>query len=238
MEKLLIDGRPFFYEPEILTYEVSKPMSPEDGKKLLYKIKELFDNKGLFFSLAFGTLLGAIREKGIIPGDEDLDIFVDNEEGLLHILEYLKENDVLLVRAHKGKLYSFRMGENSYIDVYILRPINKLTIWTPFCLSLSCCYTPKRYFKRYETIEFLGTDFQCPQNPEKIVEFWYGKDWKTPVRGHKFYYEVKSHYFWKNYIWPFMFECIGWPHWRHLVSSRFDSHEESMRAWNGLYHKK
>lgn len=39
----------------------------------------------------------------------------------------------------------------------------------------------------------------CPKNPEKLVAFWYGKNWRTPVRGHKYIYEARSHYYYIKY---------------------------------------
>ena len=77
--------------------------------------------------------------------------------------------------------------------------------------------TPKKYFKNYTSVNFLGLDCKCPENPEDILEFWYGKTWRTPVRGHKFYYEVKSAYYLRRIVKPFIQKLIGWYHWRHLL---------------------
>lgn len=202
-KSILIDNVHFEYEAEYLAYENTQPMLREEGRLLLHKVKELFDNKGVEFYLAFGTLLGAVRNKDIIPGDEDIDVFVDDENKFIKIIPYLAENGVLLVR-HKAKtVYSFRMNKNCYIDVYILSKLPITNIWSTYCVKLDTYVTPKKYFKGYETIEFLGATFKCPKNPERLLEFWYGKDWRTPKSGHKFYYEVKSAYYWhwtKNHV--------------------------------------
>lgn len=54
---------------------------PELNKKaillsMLKYIDHLFSKEDIWYSLAYGTLLGAVREKGFIPWDEDADIFV------------------------------------------------------------------------------------------------------------------------------------------------------------------
>ena len=90
-------------------------MSKDEGKELLYLVKRLFAHQKLSFYLAFGTLLGAIREHNIIDGDEDLDIFVDNEALLVNSLPFFAENGLFLIRAIKGDTYSFRSSDNTYI---------------------------------------------------------------------------------------------------------------------------
>lgn len=197
-KSILIDGKPFFYDAEDLSYETTTAMSHEAGVKLLALTKKLFDAKNMKFYLAFGTLLGAIREHDIIKGDEDLDIFVINEDAFKQIIPYFDEKGLHLIRVIPGDTYSFRSDANSYIDIYILHKIHKFNIWRFYCYSLASMYTPKRYVKDFQNIDFLGMTFECPRNPEKLVEFWYGKTWRTPIRGHKFYYEVKSRYYWKN----------------------------------------
>lgn len=222
-----INGKQFEYKEEHLTYETIQPISHEDGKILLSKTKELFDSIGLNFYLAFGTLLGAVRDKAIIKGDEDIDIFITNENLLYANLPFLFQNGLKVIRIHKGILYSFRMNERCYIDVYILRPLPTYNFWSIYCFSLSGFVTPKIFFKNYQEIKFLDNIYMCPQNPEKLLEFWYGKNWEIPQKGHKYIYEVKSAYLWSKFknmvistIKTIIKTCIGWKYWKNNINNR------------------
>ena len=53
-----------------ITFEEQKRISLE----ILKNVAEFCDNHGLQYFLAYGTLLGAVRHKGYIPWDDDIDI--------------------------------------------------------------------------------------------------------------------------------------------------------------------
>lgn len=215
---IYINGQPFIYENEIneLTYEKITSITPEAGKKILFKTKELFNNIGLKFYLAYGTLLGAIREHDIIPGDQDVDIMINDENKLYENLPYLYENGLKLCRIQQGILYSFRIDKEAYIDVYIIKSLS-FSIWKPYCYAIAGFITPKKYLQKYTEIEFLDDKFLCPQTPEKIIEFWYGKHWRIPQSGKSYYYEVKTAYYWKKIkrkIKKIIKFIIGYNYWK------------------------
>lgn len=214
MASIKVNGEDFFYEALPLSYEDNIVISHDEARDTLFKIRELFEEKDLLCSLAFGTLLGAIREHDFIKGDSDVDVFTNNETKLISILPFLRENGVELIRVTPRNTYSFRYKEGCYIDVYILRPLPRLSIWSLYCYALDNHATPKKFFQEYERILFLGKEFLCPKNPEKLVEFWYGKKWRTPVSGHNYYYEVRSAYYWHCYISPKLQKLLAFSKWR------------------------
>ena len=68
----------------------------EKQKKLLAMMKDIdliLRTKGVKYSLCGGSLLGAVREKGFIPWDDDIDIMVDrkNYRRLIEALAGIKE---------------------------------------------------------------------------------------------------------------------------------------------------
>ncbi|MCL2756452.1 MAG: LicD family protein [Firmicutes bacterium] len=47
---------------------------------LLLELKEVFEEHNLTYSLSGGTMLGAVKYKGFIPWDDDIDLFMPREE--------------------------------------------------------------------------------------------------------------------------------------------------------------
>lgn len=51
----------------------------KESLKVLLKIKEIFDENKWVYYLAYGTLLGCVRNNGFIPWDDDIDLWVPRE---------------------------------------------------------------------------------------------------------------------------------------------------------------
>ena len=70
----------FEFEEEELECENLPEISSEDAKEVLFKTQDVFSKLGIDVYLAYGTLLGAVRDQAIIPGDLDVDVFVKDEK--------------------------------------------------------------------------------------------------------------------------------------------------------------
>lgn len=218
-----IKGVPFIFDDELMdiSYQNTRPITVEEARGLLQLTQKLFDKKEIKVYLVYGTLLGAVRDKGLIKGDEDVDVYVENEKGLYDNLPFFYENGLKLCRFVKGRIYSFKSINDSYIDVYIKRPF-RFSLWKLWCYSLSGVAVPKKIFRNTTEIEFLGVRCLCVNPPEKLLELLYGKTWRTPIRGHKFMYTIPSYYYWctlKDNIKRTVKFCIGWNLWKNLVKS-------------------
>jgi hypothetical protein len=179
---IAIDGHPFTYMDEVGDPYRFNPMTSEDMEDILETTSRLLEECGIGYFLTFGTLLGAVREKYFIKGDDDVDIIVTDEEKLFACLPYLYDHGLFIDRIYKTELYTFHTeGRKGHIDMYILRPIDKW-LYKNWCVSIRGHYTPKRFF---EVIKKDGccigqNTYPCPQNPENLLEWWYGRTWRIP----------------------------------------------------------
>ncbi len=201
---IIIDGLPFTYNDEIedISYETISAISEDDARSLLLKTKTLFEECGLQFYLIFGTLLGAVRDHGLIKGDEDVDVYVDSEELLRKNLPFLYKNGLKVCRIIDHYLYSFHTDNKSYIDVYIRGKL-PFSIWSLWCDRINFAVIPRCYIKKHDKINFLGIECLCPHKPERVLRYWYGKTWRIPMRGHNFTYDSPSRHFWRMKVKPF-----------------------------------
>lgn len=179
---IIINNAPFTYMDEAGDRYVFNSMTHDDMADILALSTGLLKDCGVEHFLAFGTLLGSVREGNFIKGDDDVDIIVADEEKLFNSLPYLKEHGLYINRIFETELYTFHTeGRKGHIDMYILRPIDRW-IYRDWCVSIRGHYAPKRLFQGINTTSYTigGKCYPCPTNPEKLLEWWYGKTWRIP----------------------------------------------------------
>lgn len=195
---IVINNKPFTFQSEVGDKYDFHHMEPEDGERILDLTAKLLNACEVPFFLAFGTLLGAVREGYFIKGDEDVDIIITDEDKLYQCIPYLYEHGLLINRIYRGALYSFHTEDRKgHIDLYVLREFQK-SIWKRRCFCIHEKAMPKKYFRHIETGAYTlgGNQYPYPQNPETLLEWWYGKDWRIP-QNKKGRYEVLSRRIWK-----------------------------------------
>lgn len=97
-----------------------KPLSLEESKALMVSMLQVFDSfceeHKLRYSLSEGTLLGAIRHKGFIPWDDDLDVVMPRVDYELFLELWADTERYKLIRNEKGSTWSYpyaRISDNS-----------------------------------------------------------------------------------------------------------------------------
>ena len=163
--------------------ESTKKINKKYYTKDLLNIKKILDEENITFWLIFGTLLGAIRENDFLEWDDNINIAV-YKESFLPKLEILKSkfisNNFIVRQIPKPKGTKINLYRNNHkisIEGLYLAPSyknNKYRLSNKF-------RHPRKYFEKYEEIQFLGEIFRIPSPVEKYLKFLY-KDWRTPVK--------------------------------------------------------
>lgn len=181
---IIISGEPFTYQNEVGDPYVFNSCTPDDAASILSLTDKLFSECGINYFIAFGTLLGAVREGDFINGDEDVDIVTVDEQRLYESLPYLAENGLFVNRIFPEELYSFHLKERrGHIDVYVLKNIIKPSLFAKYYIRLCGHIQPKRYFSNIVNdgkYTLRGHAYPYPDHPEKVLVQWYGHSWRIP----------------------------------------------------------
>jgi lipopolysaccharide cholinephosphotransferase len=175
MEKINIKGRELSYSPEHLSYETSVPLNIKEAKENLLDFKKTADENNLVFILAYGTLLGAIREHNFIKHDIDIDLISYDEIKLIDMIQKLQNEGFNFVRYEINPLYYSFKRNSVYIDVYIASKVKN----SYYLLNKKI---KSSYITKTVQYSFLGALFLIPKEYEKILVELYGKDWLIPQK--------------------------------------------------------
>jgi len=154
----------------------SKIIDIDISRDNLLEFQKIMDSADIKFTLAYGTLLGAIRENNFIVHDEDIDVAIldEDRDNFLNILDNFLNNGFSIGRYADDILSLIRNGE--YIDIYIFR--KKSFGYREF--------GNEKLKERYliDTIEynFIGSRFNIPKEFESYLIEHYGDSWRVPIK--------------------------------------------------------
>ena len=102
-----------------------KPISPSEIKNLELSILEYIDDlcqkNGIRYFLSYGTLLGAVRHRGFIPWDDDIDICMlrpDYEKFLKVATQSNTHYKLLHLSTDKHYYYEFAKVVDSRTQIF------------------------------------------------------------------------------------------------------------------------
>lgn len=158
----------------------AKDMKHEDAVHLLLAVKKVLDEHHIPFMPVFGTLLGIIRQNDFIPYDKDIDLCIweKDREAFVEIIPELEKAGIRFACCVEPEIYTFEYG-TANCDFYVILPApNPYTKWM---YQLQIHYISKEFFQATEKVDFLGTQFDVPANPKRLLKYWYGRTWKVPM---------------------------------------------------------
>lgn len=191
----VVKRMPFVYKP--IVYVVGKIglvkrkiAYRRHGKEALQLFVKCMDENNFKYTLAFGSILGAIREHGFIKHDLDIDTFVWYEDYSQEMLDKLVSVGFSLYRSifiDSGNIgrEDTLVYKGVSIDIFYLYPA--IDIY-PYCCDFIPLEGNKRMPRRIEIplsrkrkiASFEGIPVYIPDNSEEICEFRYGPDYMIP----------------------------------------------------------
>lgn len=154
------------------------------------------------YALAFGSLLGAVREHGFIKHDMDIDITMWYDDYSEEMLKHLNEYGFRL--RHTFEVEGGKLGKEDTLvykdvslDIYYLYPaIDKMPYcsgsWEKLDGSVNTVDSMRKFgriqgkridmpvARETHRVPFENLQLPIPDNSEEILEFYYGKSWNIP----------------------------------------------------------
>jgi lipopolysaccharide cholinephosphotransferase len=166
----------------------TKPKVIKDLYRLMYHIHNIFVKHGILYFIEGGTLLGAVRHKGIIPWDDDIDLEVGHNDIPKILSAEVRQSfkkvgcKVLNLQNTLGWVkISLNNVQADIFPVYISKSAGGIrrTYWDfeigrrewPKCyLKYTDIFPLKEY--QFGALKVLG-----PKNPRPMLNRCYGRSW-------------------------------------------------------------
>lgn len=195
----------------------------ENAHEVLRLFVNCMEEQEVKYTLAFGSILGAIREHGFIKYDLDIDTAMWIDDFKPQMVDALERAGFTWLFSHK--VDDGRLGrEDTFeylgvkIDVFYFYPaFDKL----PYCCDFvheqgmnSHQRLPRRveipFSRERRKVSFEGMEVFVPENAEQFCEFRYGTDYMTPDPNWRWEGESEHVVEWREMV--DVTESVKYPH--------------------------
>jgi hypothetical protein len=159
-------------------------------------VHEVFEKHNIWYIISFGTLLGSVRHKNIIPWDDDIDLLVKFED-INKIRSALKELEKMGLKVEETyKLFRIYSDDKHFIDLFIISSENN-KIMRCYSDQKICKYPEAsvgwwhNYFGFHENFvqnrklyQYGSLYLWGPMDSWNLLRFWYGDDFLTICKSH------------------------------------------------------
>lgn len=183
---------------EIKPYKIEKFTDQEKKEikeKIIYGLKtidHIFNKHNIYYTAAYGTLLGAVRHWDMIPWDDDADLNIwrKDYEKILSLKDEFKSYGLILETDWKLiKVYFDNKNKFPFIDLFINEPKNGKLIrcsepFEKMCIEIDRVNDwwwkwidyPSEWIEKRKRFKFGPIEIWGPVEPEKVLKYWYGQD--------------------------------------------------------------
>lgn len=189
---LMYLSKSYIHETFETKLSIDKKVKLLNGLLLMHN---LFEDHNIWYSIAFGTLLGAVRHHGIIPWDDDADVLVlfNDFDKITSLIPIFKKFGYRIEKT--WKLMRIYVDDDIFIDLFFININNNKIVrcqidnlkkcihpnketewwWKWFMFDENMLFPLKKY-------NFNGLFLNGPNEPDALLKFWYGSDYLTTCK--------------------------------------------------------
>lgn len=198
--------KPFYYRYKTYLKNRQVEVFKKNGMKVIEEFDKMMTDSGYAYFLIFGSMLGAIREHGLIKHDLDLDTamwYEDADENLLFTLEkagFKLVHSFEIDGGKSGREWTFLKDGVSVDIFFVYRAIRD----NPYCCDFPIDYEttgcvswnqmmkkcggviPRRvelpFSKVFKRVPYENLFLPIPENADEILRIHYGANYMIPIK--------------------------------------------------------